>query len=156
MKKISIVLTLILSAFIISSCAEKNPNKPEDNTEIKGIALSERAGKYTGTISDLGNMSLEMVLDNKGSLTSLKVNGDESLDPNNPIKISDDPNSQETVFDPFNATIKLGGNPASAQVQIRFQSGTDKTAGALADIDIVPDGKFEPSLKDISLTYQAN
>lgn len=35
-------------------------------------------------------------------------------------------------------------------------SGTDKTAGALADIDIIPDGKFEPSLKDISLTYQAN
>ena len=155
MKKIVVVLSLILSAFIISSCANNNPNDPNTDNSKK-ITLAERAGKYTGTISNLSNMSLEMILDNKGSLTSLKVNGDESLDQNNPIKVSDDPNSQETVFGPFNATIKLEGKPASAQVQITFKSGTDKTAGALADIDIIPDGKFEPSLKDISLTYQAN
>ncbi|AEM20798.1 hypothetical protein Bint_0164 [Brachyspira intermedia PWS/A] len=153
MKKTAILLSLILSAFIISSCAEKNPNNPNDNSN--NIPLSERAGKYTGTIAQINNMSLEMILNNTGSLTSLKVNNEESLDQSNPINVGDS-TSKSTTFGPFNATIKLGGNPASAQVQITFKSGTDKTLGASVDIDIIDDGKFDPSIKDVILNYQAN
>ena len=150
MKKTAILLSLILSAFIISSCAEKNPNNPDNSNNIP---LSERAGTYSGTIT-VGNMNLVMVLDATGTLTSLMVNGNESADPNNPIKVGE-PNSKETVFGPFTATVKIGPASQSSRVRITFNSGTDKTLGAKAEIDLKTEGTFNPTM-NADLKYQAN
>lgn len=140
-----------MSVLFILAVSCKSPNNPDNSNNIP---LSERAGKYTGTIADLG-MSLEMILNNTGSLTSLKVNNEESLDPSNPINVGDS-TSKSTIFGPFKATIKLGDINASAEVKITFESGTDKTLGASVDIDIVDDGKFDPGIKNVVLSYQAN
>ncbi len=153
MKKIVILLSFVLSAFIISSCAENNPNNPSDNTQNNNITLAERAGTYSGQITQ-PQMSLIMVLDNTGTLTSLIVNENESVDPNSPIKVGD-PNSKETVFGPFTANVTLMGQPSNAEIKVTFKSGTDKTQGATANIDITPDNVFNPTI-NTDLQYQAN
>lgn len=148
MKKISILLILTLFTFAVS-CS--SPNKPEDNnSNNNNISISERAGNYTGII--FVNMKLDMQLDNKATLTSLRINGVESVDPQNPIKVSDDPNSKETVFGPFNAKIKIGTEPGEARVRITFNSATDKTQGAKAEIDLTKEGPFNPTINS-DLTY---
>ena len=150
MKKISILLMSLL--FILAvSCS--SPNNPDNNNNI---ALSERAGAYNGQITKPFPMDLVMILDSTGTLTSLMVNGNESVDPNSPIKVGD-PNSKETVFGPFSASINMGLASQSARVRVTFNSATDKTLGAKAEIE-VPDagtGTFNPTM-NADLKYQAN
>ncbi|OEJ15871.1 hypothetical protein BFL38_10450 [Brachyspira hampsonii] len=155
MKKTAIILSFVLSSFIILSCAKDNPNNPSNNNN-NNISLSERAGTYNGTISSMG-MNLVMTLDNTGTITSLMVNGNDSLDPANPIKF--DPNSKETVFGPFTATVKMNVNSQvisqSAKIKVTFKSGTDKTQGATVDIDMSTGNAFNPTM-NADLQYQAS
>lgn len=150
MKKISIVLTLILSAFIISSCAEKNPNKPEDNTETKGIALSERAGTYSGVMN---NLELVIVLNNNAQVTSITIAGGENSI-TEPIVIKEGASYTGTTIAPFDATVKMGVMPMSATVKIDFKSTTDASLGATAYVQVPGGSEFDQSkAKKVDLTY---
>ena len=144
-----------MSVLFILAVSCSSPSNPDNNNNNNNnnIALSERAGTYSGTIT-VGNMNLVMVLDATGTLTSLMVNGNESADPNNPIKVGE-PNSKETVFGPFTATVKIGPASQSSRVRITFNSGTDKTLGAKAEIDLKIEGTFNPTM-NADLKYQAN
>ncbi|MDO6994290.1 hypothetical protein Q5M87_09755 [Brachyspira innocens] len=87
MKKVSILLISVLFALAIS-CSNKatNPGNTEDSTQ-NGITLAERAGTYSG---DMNNMQLVIVLNDKAQVTSIKINGSESLDSsNNPLSIKE-------------------------------------------------------------------
>lgn len=154
MKKISILLMSVLFILAVSCSSPSNPDNNNNNNN-NNIALSERAGTYNGQITKPFPMDLVMILDSTGTLTSLMVNGNESVDPNNPIKLSNDPNSKETVFGPFEATINLNGQESKSRVRVTFNSGTDKTQGAKAEIDLMTTGNFNPTI-NADLKYQAN
>lgn len=136
MKKIAVILSLILSAFIISSCAEENPNNPTNN-----IPLSERAGTYTGIMS--GAINLEIVLNNNAQVTSIKVSGTESI--TEPITIKEGPDYKGTSIAAFDATV-MG---STATVRIDFKSGTDASQGATAYVTI----KGTTTENKVELTY---
>lgn len=139
MKKTAILLSLILSAFIISSCAEKNPNNPNDNSN--NIPLSERAGTYSGTMNGL---ELVIVLNNNAQVTSIKVGGQDSI--TDPISIKEGASYTGTTIAPFDATISGG---ATATVRIEFKSGTDASLGATAYVTI----KGTTTENPVDLTY---
>ena len=136
MKKISIVLTLILSAFIISSCAEKNPNDPNTDNSKK-ITLAERAGNYEG---DMSGTKLTIVFDNKGQVTEIMVS---TLDFSTmgvlPTKVGD-PTSTNTEYI-FDVQMKDGDKPSGkvTKVKVNFDSATQATGGK-AYIDLTGNG----------------
>lgn len=136
MKKISIVLTLILSAFIISSCAEKNPNDPNTDNSKK-ITLAERAGNYEG---DMSGTKLTIVFDNKGQVTEIMVG---TLDFSTmgvlPTKVGD-PTSTNTEYI-FDVQMKDGDKPSGkvTKVKVNFDSATQATGGK-AYIDLTGNG----------------
>ena len=145
MKKIVILLSFILSAFIISSCAENNPNNPSDNSN--NITLAERAGTYSGTMNGLG---LVIVLNNNAQVTSIKVGGNKSI--TDPISIKEGASHTGTSISEFDATVTMGGYPMSAKVRIEFKSGTDASQGATAYVTLPNTQSPIP----VDLTYQAN
>lgn len=152
MKKISIVLSLMLLAFAVS-CS--SPNKPGDNTETKGIALSERAGIYNGTMND--TMALEIVLNNNAQVTSIKVNNSESVDENNPITISEGASYTGTIIAPFDASVKMAGISMTAKVKIEFKSATDASLGATAYVQVPGGSDFDQSkASKVDLTYKTS
>ncbi|MEI0558269.1 hypothetical protein [Brachyspira intermedia] len=142
MKKTAILLSLILSAFIISSCAEKNPNNPNDNSN--NIPLSERAGTYSGTMNGL---ELVIVLNNNAQVTSIKVGGQDSI--TDPISIKEGASYTGTTIAPFDASVNMGGMSMSATVRIEFKSGTDASLGATAYVTI----KGTTTENPVDLTY---
>lgn len=141
MKKIVILLSFILSAFIISSCAENNPNNPSDNSN--NITLAERAGTYSGTMNGLG---LVIVLNNNAQVTSIKVGGNESI--TDPISIKEGASHTGTSISEFDATVNMV-IPMSAKVRIEFKSGTDASQGATAYVTIQGSTTENP----VDLTY---
>lgn len=141
MKKIVILLSFILSAFIISSCAENNPNNPSDNSN--NITLAERAGTYSGTMNGL---ELVIVLNNNAQVTSIKVGGNESI--TDPIVIKEGASYKGTSISEFDATVNMV-IPMSAKVRIEFKSGTDASQGATAYVTIQGSTTENP----VDLTY---
>lgn len=136
MKKISIVLTLILSAFIISSCAEKNPNDPNTDNSKK-ITLAERAGNYEG---DMGTTKLTIEFDNQGQVTKIMVGAlDFSTMGVLPTKVGD-PTSTNTEYI-FDVQMKDGDKPSGkvTKVKVNFDSATQATGGK-AYIDLTGNG----------------
>ena len=156
MKKIVILLSFVLSAFIISSCAENNPNNPSDNSN--NITLAERAGTYSGTIM---NMPLEILLNENATVTSIKVNNVESIEKE--ITISEGPSYTGTVIAPFDATVKMPIQPGTVQsspakVKITFKSNSDASQGATAKVQVgaKPEDQFDetsPATITVELTY---
>ena len=140
MKKIVILLSFVLSAFIISSCAENNPNNPSDNSN--NITLAERAGTYSGEMNNL--IPLVIVLDSNAQVTSIKMGGTESI--TEPIVIKEGASYKGTTIAPFDATISGG---ATATVRIEFKSGTDASQGATAYVTL-PNAQSETP---VELTY---
>ncbi|MEI0798316.1 hypothetical protein R4Q14_08330 [Brachyspira intermedia] len=141
MKKISILLMSLL--FILAvSCS--SPNNPDNNNNI---ALSERAGTYSGTMNGLG---LVIVLNNNAQVTSIKVGGTESI--TDPIAIKEGASHTGTSISEFDATVTMGGYPMSAKVRIEFKSGTDASLGATAYVTLPNTQSPIP----VDLTYQAN
>lgn len=123
MKKISIVLTLILSAFIISSCAEKNPNDPNTDNSKK-ITLAERVGNYTGE-----SMGLSIVFNNNGQVTSVTLNNT-LLNAEYPIKVGEPSSTvKEHSFDV--KMLDKDGKPTAivTKVKVIFDSDTEATGG---------------------------
>ena len=148
MKKIVILLSFVLSAFIISSCAENNPNNPSDNTQNNNITLAERAGTYSGTMN---NIPLVIVLNNNAQVTSIIMGGTESI--TDPIAIKEGASHTGTSISEFDAAVTMGGGyPMSAKVRIEFKSGTDASQGATAYVTL-PNTQ---SPIQVDLTYQAN
>ena len=117
MKKIAIILSLILSAFIISSCADKNPNNPTK------ITLSQRAGNYEG---DMSGTKLIMVFDNQGQVTKIDFGGlDFSTIGEMPVKVGD-PNSTAKNYD---FDVQMKNNAGKVNVKVNFDSDTEATGG---------------------------
>ena len=144
MKKVSILLISVLFALAVS-CS----NKPTDpGSTQNGITLSQRAGTYSGTMEKIG--SLEIVLDAQAQVTSIKINGTESLDSsNNPLSIKEGADYTGTTIAPFDATVNMYSYKSTATVSIEFKSPTDKTAGATAEVTIMN------SPNTVELTYAA-
>lgn len=137
MKKISIVLTLILSAFIISSCAEKNPNDPNTDNSKK-ITLAERAGNYEG---DMGTTKLTIKFDNQCQVTKIMVGAlDFSTMGVLPTKVGD-PTSTNTEYIFDVAMLGNDGKPSGkvTKVKVNFDSATQATGGK-AFIDLTGSG----------------
>lgn len=133
---------------------KKNPNKPEDNTETKGIALSERAGTYSGVMN---NLELVIVLNNNAQVTSIKVNNSESVDENNPITISEGVSYTGTTIAPFDASVKMSGISMTAKVKIEFKSATDASLGATAYVQVPGGSDFDQSKANkVDLTYKTS
>lgn len=138
MKKVSILLISVLFALAVS-CSNPTTNPDNTNTEDgtqNGITLAERAGTYSGTMEKIG--SLEIVLDAQAQVTSIKINGTESLDSsNNPLSIKEGADYTGTTIAPFDATVNMYSYKSTATVSIEFKSQTDKTAGATAEVTIM-------------------
>lgn len=142
MKKIVILLSFVLSAFIISSCAENNPNNPSDNSN--NITLAERAGTYSGTMN---NMQLVIILDSNAQVTSITINGGANSI-TDPIVIKEGASYKGTSISEFDATVNMVIS-MSAKVRIEFKSGTDASQGATAYVTIQGSTTENP----VDLTY---
>ena len=127
MKKTAILLSLILSAFIISSCAEKNPNNPTK------ITLAQRVGNYEGY---MGETKLTIAFDDQGQVTKIMVG---LLDFNAmgklPAKVGD-PASANTEYT-FDVQMING---STTKVKVVFDSPSQATGGnAYIGIGTEPD-----------------
>lgn len=158
MKKVSILLISVLFALAVS-CSNPTTNPDNTNTEDgtqNGITLAERAGTYSGIIENMG-MQLVIVLDAQAQVTSIKVNGSESIDPNSPIKIEEGATYTGTTIAPFAASVNMGTGSNPAVVKIDFKSATDASQGATAKVDIMagndPSQFNENSAITVELTY---
>lgn len=118
MKKISIVLTLILSAFIISSCAEKNPNDPNTDNSKK-ITLAERVGNYTG---DMNGQPLSIEFNDQGHVVSVQLGGS-PLEAEYPIVVGE-PSSTNKEY-----TFSVKWRGIIVNVKVIFDSDTEATGG---------------------------
>ncbi|PCG20398.1 hypothetical protein [Brachyspira sp. G79] len=158
MKKISILLISVLFALVLS-CSNKStsPGNNDGNSTQNGIPLSQRAGTYSG---DMNGMKLVIVLNDQAQVTSITVNGSESIDSNNPIIIEEGATYTGTTIKPFVAYVKMGNNSFPAVVKIYFKSADDASQGATAKVQI---GATDPSQFDennaatptVELTYAA-
>ncbi|MBW5410127.1 hypothetical protein E6A50_07075 [Brachyspira hampsonii] len=124
MKKIAIVLSFVLSVFIISSCANNNPNNPTDQTDNSTkITLAQRAGNYEG---DMSGTKLIMVFDNQGQVTKIDFGGlDFSTIGEMPVKVGD-PNSTAKNYD---FDVQMKNNGGTVNVKVNFDSDTEVTGG---------------------------
>ena len=127
MKKIVILLSFVLSAFIISSCAEKNPNNPTK------ITLAQRFGDYEG---NMGETKLTIAFDNQGQVTKIMVG---PLNFNTmgilPAKVGD-PTSTDTEYT-FDVQM-IGGS--TTKVKVVFDIPSQATGGnAYIGIGTEPD-----------------
>lgn len=128
MKKTAIVLSLILSAFIISSCAENNPNDPNTDNSTK-ITLAQREGTYEGK-----SMGLSIVFNNNGEVTSVSVGGF-PLPAQFPIVVGSPTDTSKEYS--FPVTMTAGG---TVNVKVVFDSDTQISGGnAYVGIDSEPD-----------------
>lgn len=144
------------------SCSNKStgPGNNDGNSTQNGIPLSQRAGTYSGTMS-IG--ALEIVLSDQAQVTSIKLNGSESIDANNYITIEEGVNYTGTTINPFVAYVTMGqGNSSKypAVVKIYFKSADDASQGATAKVQV---GATDPSQFDengsttstVELSYSA-
>ena len=165
MKKISILLISVLFALAVScSNPTTNPDNTGDNQQNtedgtqNSITLAQRAGTYSGIIEKMG-MQLVIVLNAQAQVTSIKVNGSESIDPNSPIKIEEGATYTGTTIAPFLAYIKMIGTGSSpAVVKIDFKSADDASQGATAKVQVgaTDPAKFnENEAMTVELTYAA-
>ena len=163
MKKVSILLISVLFALAVScSNPTTNPDNTGDNQQNtedgtqNSITLAQRAGTYSGIIENM-SMQLVIVLNNQAEVTSIKVNGSESIYSNSPIKISEGADYTGTTIDPFVASVNMGTGSNPAVVKIDFTSATDASKGATAKVDIMagndPSKFNENSAITVELTY---
>lgn len=116
MKKTAILLSLILSAFIISSCAENNPNDPTK------ITLAQRVGNYEGYMD---GAKLTIAFDEQGQVTKIMVGLlDFSTMGKLPVKVGD-PTSANTEYT-FDVQMNSG---ATTTVKVVFDSPSEATGG---------------------------
>ena len=142
MKKISILLMSVLFILAVSCSSPSNPDNNNNNNN-NNIALSERAGTYSGTMNGL---ELVIVLNNNAQVTSIKVGGNESI--TDPIVIKEGASYKGTSISEFDATVNMV-IPMSAKVRIEFKSGTDASQGATAYVTIQGSTTENP----VDLTY---
>ena len=165
MKKVSILLISVLFALAVScSNPTTNPDNTWDNQQNNGgstqngIALSERAGTYSGIIEKMG-MQLVIVLNDQAQVTSIKTgftsnNLTESLE--SPITITEGAAYTETTIAPFAASVTMNNNSSPAVVKIDFTSATDASKGATAKVQVganAPSQFNENSAITVELTY---
>ncbi|WP_304333443.1 hypothetical protein [Brachyspira innocens] len=154
MKKVSILLISVLFALAVS-CSNPTTNPDNTNTEDgtqNGIALSERAGTYSGTMN---GMQLVIVLNDQAQVTSITINnGDNSI--TEPITIKEGPTHTGTTIAPFAASVTMNNNSSPAVVKIDFTSATDASKGATAKVQVGandPSQFNENSAITVELTY---
>ena len=157
MKKISILLMSVLFALAVS-CSNKStgPGNNDGNSTQNGIPLSQRAGTYSGTMS-IG--ALEIVLSDQAQVTSIKLNGTESLE-GKTITITEGAGYTGTTIAPFDATIYMTNPqnqskiPMDAKVKIEFTSADDASQGATAYVQVPAGTDFnQDSATKVPLKY---
>lgn len=137
----------VLFILAVSCSSPSNPDNNNNNNNNNNIALSERAGTYSGTMN---NIPLVIVLNNNAQVTSIIMGGTESI--TDPIAIKEGASHTGTSISEFDATVTMGGYPMSAKVRIEFKSGTDASQGATAYVTLPNTQSPIP----VDLTYQAN
>ncbi|MEI0540457.1 hypothetical protein [Brachyspira pulli] len=124
MKKISILLSVMLLAFAVS-CS--SPNKPEETPDTSNyITLAERVGNYVG---DMGGNPLEIVFDNNGQVTSVKLSG-VTLQADYPIVVGQ-PTDKSTKYTFTVDLVDDHNQPTGVKVgvEVNFDSPTEATGG---------------------------